>query len=142
MSEPRTWREPYEETADIYPGLCVHDGRVTGSITLGRSRLPLWAIIGTAVREGWRGVESEWGTAGGGVPEATGVDWGEDELVDFLYHLLEARGEFGRLLCVLADVDRRERGKPWHEVKKYRAAVIAQLRRCIDVLDPLEVDPR
>lgn len=32
------WREPAEESHDLYPGPCVHDNRVSGSITVGRSR--------------------------------------------------------------------------------------------------------
>jgi hypothetical protein len=49
------WREPSEESVDLYPGLVVHDGRVSGSITTGRSRLPLWAFMFVAIRDGWGG---------------------------------------------------------------------------------------
>lgn len=94
------WREPAEESLDLYPGLVVHDGRVNGSITAGRSRLPLWCFVSTAVRDGWDDVEHSWEPSRHGM---TGEMFGE-----FLYDLLELRGEFGRLLLVLADAERRE----------------------------------
>lgn len=95
------WRDPAEETED-YPNLVVHDGRVTGSITTGRSRLPLWAIIYTAIHQGWDEVEAGWSPT-----EHYGYT--AQDLADFLYYLLEARAEFGRLLLVLANAERLER---------------------------------
>ena len=47
MSTP--WRNPAEESLGLYPGLVVDDGRQSGSITVGQSRLPLWSFIGTAL---------------------------------------------------------------------------------------------
>ena len=86
-------RDPDEETED-YPGLIVHDGRVTGSITLGRSRLPVWAFGG------------DWSYAEQGWTEHYG--WDRSRWDAFLGNLLEQRGDFARLLCVLADVERQE----------------------------------
>lgn len=93
------WREPAEESKGLYPKLVVHDGRVTGSITAGPTRLPLWAFISQIIRDGWLDIEEDY-------PPAAEV--GADSLANFLYDLLEARGEFGRLLLVLADAHRRE----------------------------------
>jgi len=97
MSGP--WREPDAETQD-YPGLWVHDGRVSGSITIGQSRLPLWAIIATAIHDDWGEVEDGWSPGDGFDAEA---------LADFLHDLLNARGEFGRLLLTIAAAERGNR---------------------------------
>ena len=94
------WREPAEESVDLYPGLVVHDGRVSGSITVGQSRLPLWALVQTAIRNGWDEVEEGWSPSDYG--------WTEKEMAQFLYFLLEMRGEFGRLLLLLANAERVE----------------------------------
>lgn len=102
MSHRGVWRVPAEETVDLYPGLVVHDGRVSGSITVDRSRLPLWAFIHTALTDGWDRVEEGWSPT-----EHYGFT--EEHLAEFLYDLLELRGEFGRLLLVLAGVERAER---------------------------------
>lgn len=129
MTDHGIWRTPAVESHD-YPGLCVHDGRVTGSITAGCSRLPLWAFLPDVVREGW---------------EAVAPDYDADDHIDvakvaaFVYNLLEARGEFGRLLCVLADVERRERtaadDRPWWDHDDLRRRVADQLRCCLDVVE-------
>jgi hypothetical protein len=92
------WRSPDVESLDLYPGLVVHDGRVSGSITIGQSRLPLWAVIHTALNGGFDRVELEYGPTG----------WNGEEFTHFLYNLLESRGELARLLLVLADVERQE----------------------------------
>ena len=127
------WRDPDEESVDLYPGLVVHDGRVSGSITTGRSRLPLWAFAGVAVTHGWDEVERGWS------PSKYG--WTAERFARFLSHLLEARGEFGRLLLVLADVERRDEERmvptpvPWWADRELSAPVIDQLRRCLAALD-------
>lgn len=130
MGGERTpWREPYEESVDLYPGLVVHDGRVTGSITTGQSRLPLWAFVSTAIQRGWDEVERGW------TPSDYG--WSEEEMALFLYCLLEMRGEFGRLLLVLADAERCEvagNGNPWWQTKRHRKRVATQMRRCLAAL--------
>lgn len=149
------WREPDVETED-YPNIVVCDGRVTGSITIGRSRLPLWAISATAIGGGWDEVELGWSPT-----EHYGFT--EDHFSDFVYHLLEQRGEFGRLLCVLADVERQDDERqdgwldskddgsgiveipldkrnndmppPWWAHEPSRKRVIDQLRACLGALE-------
>lgn len=117
MSGP--WRDPGEETVGLYPGLVVCDDRVTGSITIGRSRLPVWSTYVSFPE-----YEEEYGV--------TAADLG-----DFVHHLLEMRGEFGRLLLMLADAERRDlvAGKPWWDKARDRKRVAAQLRRCLAVLE-------
>lgn len=160
MTEPRVWRDPDEETDDLYPGLVVHDGRVSGSITAGKSRLPLWAFNSTALYSNWDEVEKGWSPT-------RYYGWTEDNHADFLYNLLETRGEFGRLLLVLANAEREERDRedayltevapgeavinitpgteigdnmpaPWWLQDDLRQSVIDQLKRCLEVLEPTE----
>lgn len=127
----RPWRNPAVESDDLYPGLVVHDARVTGSITAGPSRLPLWCFIAAAIHQGWEEVED------GYSPSEFGFT--ADDLSGFLYNLLELRGEFGRLLLVLADAERCERQRggriAWWTTKKHRKRVADQLRRCLAVLE-------
>lgn len=151
------WREPAEESVDLYPGLVVHDGRRTGSITIGQSRLPLEVIAHAAIGSRWGYVEAGW--------EPSCYDFDDGDLREFLSCLLEVRGEFARLLLVLADAERREFDRqerheeehwrtahvhgervcecmvpplpPWHEDEELRAPVVDQLRRCLDLLDPV-----
>lgn len=94
------WREPAEESTDLYPGLVVCDNRHSGSITVGRSRLPVSAFVGY---ESWAEVVAGWDYI-----EGPGYEWTHERHANFLYHLLEMRGEFARLLLVLADVERDE----------------------------------
>lgn len=117
-------RDRSEETED-YPGLVVCDERVTGSITIGASRLPLWAFAGVAVLHGWDEVERGW--------EPSEYGWDARKQAEFLGDLLEQRHEFARLLCVLADVERKHREKDRYFVwrKKDRRRVADQLRRCL-----------
>lgn len=127
-------REPSEETTD-FPGLVIHDGRVTGSITAGHSRLPLWAFVHDLALTGWdSAVASQW--------EETYIT--KEQMADFLYFLLEQRGDFGRLLCVLADVEfvqsqAEEKSQDpltpaWWQVPEARQRVREALRRCLDAL--------
>jgi len=130
------WREPDEETED-YPGFWVHDGRVSGSITLGPTRLPLWAIIGTLTRHGWAECVRGWGGYSDDAPNAVG-GLSEADVSAFLDDLFELRGDFGRLLLVLADAERRERrgGRyPWWQRKMSRHRVATALRRCLAVVE-------
>lgn len=134
-AERGVWREPPEESEGLYPGLVVHDARVSGSITIGPSRLPLWAVIGDLVEGGFAAVEYDY------EPGRYGFD--KEQLAAFLYHLLDVRGELARLLLVLADAERAESrrgplGKPWWEVKSRRDAVRAQLKECLRALDEVE----
>ena len=130
------WREPSDESIDLYPGLVVHDGRVAGAITTGRSRLPVSALVYEAIHGDWDDdVEFGWS------PEAN-YGWTADHMSDFLHDLLEVRGEFARLLLVLADGERIEREDdaedgylplPWWETD-HAAIVKDQLRRCLAAL--------
>lgn len=124
------WREPAVESADLYPGLVVHDGRVSGSITLGRSRLPIWAFTAYLVEGGWENVKHDW-------PDTYG--WERAEMAQLLGDVFELRGEFARLLLVLADAERCDRsrllsGPSWWETKRHRKRVADQLKRCLAVL--------
>lgn len=133
---PTVWREPREETEGLYPGLVVHDGRVGGSITVGRSRLPLWAFMGVAIQYGWDEAEAGW------TPSEYGM--GPREAARFVYDLLEARGEFARLLLMLADASRRQDEAddeaeaftaPWWECPEIAEPIAEQLRRCLVCLE-------
>jgi hypothetical protein len=95
--DPFDWKDKVTED---YPGFVVHDGRVTGSITLGHSRLPLWCFINIMIEVGYTTAAEDYPT----LPTyATAAEIGS-----FLYDLLEQRREFARL-CVLVDVERQER---------------------------------
>lgn len=126
------WRVPAEESVDLYPGLVVHDGRVSGSITINQSRLPMWAFVGYLPHGGWDSVVQGWPYI------ETEYGWDAYAQAAFLTDLLQARGEFGRLLLVLADAERCERtrghGKPWWRTRKHRVRVRRQLERCIEAL--------
>lgn len=149
-------RDPAEETRDLYPGLVVHDGRVGGSITLGPSRLPIWAIpLAFSLDEGWPYAAERYGVS-------------ESDLAEFARHLLSQRGEIARLLLMLARAaadDEREQAKEvervgevtakngvrlieldteavaslpgqWHEEdSEARRAIVAQFRRCLEALE-------
>ena len=146
------WREPAEESDDLYPGLVVHDGRVSGSITVNRSRLPIWTFAGWTWDEivaGWPYITDEYG-------------WTEEKHREFHHCLFEMRGEFARLLLVLADVERQEQDRhdaelesygpvvrmelepgdggapwpaPWYEHPESIRRVSDQLRRCLAALE-------
>ena len=126
------WRRPAEESSDLYPDLVIHDGRVSGSITVGASRLPLWAFVSMAIHEGWDDVEAGW-------EPTERYGYTADDLSEFLHDLLQARGEFARLLLVLADAERcdmkRSHGGPWWHTKRHRRRVADQLRRCLASLE-------
>lgn len=119
------WRNPPEETLGLYPGLVVADDRVSGSITLGQTRLPLWAIPVAFL---------EWEEYADGEEGVT-----QTQAADFVHDLLELRGEFGRLLLVLANGERLERRSgpydPWWERPRARQRVVAQLKRCLSALE-------
>lgn len=82
------WRQPAEETDDLYPGLCVHDGRVTGSITIGPTRLPLWTILPTLIEEDWEAVRENW-------PTVDDYGWTAQDTERFLSRLMQMRGSLG-----------------------------------------------
>lgn len=157
MTGPHSpWREPADETLDLYPNLVVDDDRVSGSITIGRSRLPVWAIIGTALICGWDEVEAGWS------PEEH-YGFTAEDLASFLNYLMEMRGEFGRLILALANAERLENDREdayfasiddgsgliditpgtaagdnapgaWWNDAELSAPVIDMLQRCLDAL--------
>jgi hypothetical protein len=127
------WREPREETVGLYPGLVVYDARLGGAITVGRSRLPVSAILSTYFRGGWDAVVAGW-------PEVTDeYGFTENDLYQFFRCLTGLRGEYGRLLLVLAEAERCEAARSdltsWWETKRHRKRVADQLRRCLEVVE-------
>lgn len=125
------WRRKAIETRG-FPKLMVHDDIVSGSINIRGTRLSLWAIISTAINEGWEHVERGWS------PEKD-YNYSSQDLAHFLYCLLEQRGEFGRLLLLLANMERSERHDlAWWENKNSRHRVMKQLQRCLDTLNQIE----
>lgn len=126
MAWDKVWRDPAERTED-YPGLVVWDARVSGSVTLGDTRLPVWAPSYMSNVEAYSVTPAE-------------AEEYEERLTLFLHDLLEQRGEFARLLCVLADVERKSRPgmKGWWDVKRSRRRVVDQLYRCLDSLGSLD----
>ena len=125
------WREPGAESDDLYPKLGLNDHRVTGSITVGRTRLPLWAFSTEVIKHGWDDAQKAYDIDG------LGLGYTVDDFAGFVNNLLEMRGEFGRLLLMLADAERRDdgTGKPWWKVKRNRTRLTAQLHRCLAVLE-------
>ena len=123
------WRRKGTQTRG-FPKLMVDDDVVSGSINIRNTRLPLWAIISTVINEGWEQVERGWS------PEKH-YGYTKEDLAYFLYCLLEQRGEFGRLLLLLAKVERLD---CWWENTNTRQRVIRQLQNCLDVLNEVESD--
>ena len=126
------WRTKGTQTKG-FPKLMVDDNVVTGSINVRGTRLPLWAIIHTVINEGWDVVEHNWS------PEKH-YGYSKQDLAHFLYCLLEQRGEFGRLLLLLANVENPERQGDlgWWEVSSARHRVMKQLQNCLDALEQIE----
>jgi hypothetical protein len=119
-------RQPSEDTDNLYPGLTVCDDRVTGSINAGRTRLPLWAFIGTVVEESWVEANKNFEV------ESTGLS--KRDLSDFLYNLLEMRGEFGRLLLLMAEAY-RVGADEWHDDPVLCRRMQEQLQQCLKALE-------
>lgn len=132
-------RDPSEETED-YPGLIVRDGRRTGSLTAGHSRMPMSTVC-TAVMHG---DFDQWANGEDNIHGVT-----VEDAIGFVHDLLEHRGDFARLLAVLADVQRLEWDRQdedmnlpswWDHDESYRRVHDA-LVRCLDALDNMEVNP-
>jgi hypothetical protein len=128
--------DPEFTVTEDYPGFVIHNGRVTGSITLGHSRMPLWAPISTMIHAGYQAAVESWPSLPKeGSAKAIGL---------FLQDLFQQRQEFGRLLCVLADVERREREtrrkgsrQPWFAHTENVERARATLHNCLQHLDSL-----
>lgn len=118
------WRKPAVESTDIYPGLVVQDDRVGGSITVRQSRLPLWVLVRPSINGGWSHVQEGW--------DVDAYDFTPQEFSEFLYNLLESRGEFARLLLELANANREELHW-WHDKTLVRT-VLNQLEICREAL--------
>ena len=128
-------RRPAEETEDLYAGLCVCDDRVSGSITVGPSRLPLWAFVATIVMNNWEAVADE---EDGDFPQVEkNYGWTQQMMADFLYYAMQSRGEFGRLTLLMAEMNRRSEADqaPWLLDADNRQQMKAQLQKCLDALE-------
>jgi hypothetical protein len=129
--------EGQDKITEDYPGFVVHDGRVSGSITLGHSRLPIWCLIHQIVSAGYASAAEDYPTL---AEEASA-----DEIGWFLYDLFEHRREFARLLCVLADVQRRQRQACTNEYGPRAAFLMGGSAQPFEQLGPtlekLGIDP-
>src|SRR3990167_2493197 len=128
-------RDPSEETQE-YPGLFVSDERITGSITLGQSRLPIWCFLYTVLIEGWDEAKVNW-------PSIKDYNFTKEDLAAFLTNLVHVRGDFGRLLLAIANAERLEEKRAdtddimapsWWEDPELKAPVIELLRKCLSIL--------
>lgn len=70
--DPET--EEFKVTED-YPGFVVHDGRAWGAITLGHTRLGLWAVIRTLVAEGYTATAEQYEMPNKPAESAIGREW-------------------------------------------------------------------
>lgn len=66
-----------------------------------------WACISIIVEDGWEEAVSE---ENGWPYVEEEYEWTKQKMSNFLYHLAESRGEFGRLLLLMAEVERLEHG--------------------------------
>jgi hypothetical protein len=133
------WRvdPPEPPGTEDYPGLVVCEGYRRGSIRTKDRGLELWCWIYELVTQAdWDGVNRDY---------EPGIS--PDDFARFLVNLLNHRGEFGRLVCVLADVERWEvegedndRFVPWWRDSDQRARLRAALLECVAALDEEEAD--
>lgn len=124
--EPPAKRDKHLEH---YPGLVVMDGRVTGSITLGHSRLPLWCLPAH--------FDIGWHT---GDPNSHGTT--DSDLTDFAHNLFEMREDWARLVLILADEHRMAmRGTGWFgDSQRAKKRLRAALQACLDDLSTEALD--
>jgi hypothetical protein len=131
-----------DKITEDYQGFIVHDGRVAGSITVGPTRLPLWAPISTMIDAGFSIAAQSWPSLSEqSSPKAIG---------QFAQDLLWQRKEFGRLLCVLADVERQDREarsgggqrslQPWYAHAENVERVRASLQSCLQHLEVIAAE--
>jgi hypothetical protein len=81
-----------ERITEEYPGLFVWDSRVGGSITLGHTRLPLWALLPRIIGEGYSVAKEDWELE----------DGTDAHLAEFLGNLFQQRKDWARLLLLMA----------------------------------------
>lgn len=149
------WRRPDYKADDIYPPFGCWDKMRAGGVNISGSRLLVHDVLWSLVAGGWDRAVNEF------TPPCS-----PDEYRRFLHDLLDARGEFGRLLLVLAAAERMERDRDeadgdehfatahprsnlcdcgripvsWWEDAEMRQPVIDQLRRCLAALEDDEAD--
>jgi hypothetical protein len=122
-----------------YPGLIVCNARMAGQITYTRSRLPVSTAFPYVLMGGWAEFEAGWDCI------ESDYGWTAERLGQFLDRLFEHRGEFARLLCVLADVQRVADEadevdadfwpKSWYEMPEQCERVRAALAACFDTVE-------
>lgn len=107
-------------------------------LSIGASRLPLWCFIGWAIQDGFRTAADDYYSDG------YYDTFDEKAAAEFLSCLFDQRGEFARLILLLADAERCERhsGKWWWETKRHRKRIADQLRRCLALVDPETGSPQ
>lgn len=145
------WQQPGYKGDDIYPGFGCDDGMRAGGINIGNTRQLVHDLIGSILEGGWDEAETDYGTQ-----TCTDREYGR-----FLHDLLDMRGEFGRLLLLLAAAVRiaviKDDAKvnahwaeahpgaqmcdcmaidhlAWWEDPEVYGPVVEQLRRCLNVL--------
>jgi hypothetical protein len=121
------WQRPGVEFDRLYPGLSVNDGRQSGSICYPGTRIPLWA-------HQWGAIDLD-----DYAHDDDPIDEWEQTGTAYVHHLMQQRGEFARLLLVLADAERceahRQDRTAWWDTKRHRKRVGDQLRRCLAILE-------
>ena len=82
-------------------------------------------MIRTAIQENWKDVQDSW--------DVEEYHYSAEEFSEFLYDLLEARGEFARLLLEIANANREN--IHWWTDSGLSERVRDQLQICADSLD-------
>ncbi len=133
------WRvdAPEPPGTEDYPGLVVCEGHRRGSIRTKERGLELWCWAYDAIVNGFDSAEADYDTG-----------TTADEFARLVANLLNQRGEFGRLVCVLADVERWEvdmeedhdQFVAWWQDRGQRARVRAALLECVAALDEEETE--
>lgn len=110
-------KEP-NRSRKLYKPLLVNDARVSGSITLGDSRLPIWAIPHHFDIQTHQGTET--------YTDAYDQEISDADLGNFLDDLLNCRKSQARLLLALANNSRLES-------KRSQLWLIEALTECLQV---------
>jgi hypothetical protein len=94
----------------------------------------MWAVTGLALSSGWEAVEREYYP-----DEYTNQyhSFTEGSAGEFFHNLMQHRGEFGRLVLLLADVERCSTMRwDWTQTRKHTDRLADQLERCLKLLRP------